>query len=169
MTPQPAHASGDADAEITTVFLLTDCDVLAQEAGTRLWRSVAAASGAEPAPRPTPAQLRNLKRLHPAYQGRLPRPDPDAQEPARTIEIYDPLTSSWSRVPKGACRTQVGETVFCTLPDGRYLVGGPSTAACATFDPGTNRWSTSPVPGARPVQGRRRPSAASVIAVRMTN
>ncbi len=159
--PQPA--SDDPDSEITTVFLLTDCDVLTQEQTTRLWRSVPTSPASEAPPTPTPAQLRNLKRMHPAYQGRLHRADPGPG----TMEIYDPLTSSWSAVPSGAGRAQVGDTICCTLPDGRYLFGGAASASCATYDPGTKRWSTSPIPSARPGSGRRRGASASVIAVRM--
>jgi hypothetical protein len=156
------------------VFLLTGSDVLAQEGETRLWRSVARPVDDAPAA-PTPAQLRNLKRMHPAYQDRLFRADGPAPSQAaahaggtRKMEIYDPLTSSWSPVRPGAGRAQVGEAVCCVLPDGRFLIGGLASASCATYDPGTNRWSTTRT---RPAGSRtsRRRSSASVIAVRMSN
>jgi hypothetical protein len=164
---------GDSDPDIK-VFLLTDSDVLAQERSTSLWRSVA--SPGEDAPSaPTPAQLRNLKRMHPAYHGRLARADgakPRTRAGAADggkMEIYDPLTSSWSAVPVGTDRAQVGEAVCCILPDGRVLIGSPASACCATYDPGTNRWSTSPVRPARSATSRRSGGPASVIAVRMSN
>src|SRR5438445_7378492 len=105
MTPTPP---GDRDADISEIriFLLTDSDVLAQEGESSLWRSVVRPVEDAPAA-PTPAQLRNLKRMHPAYQGRLWRADRPAKTPAvhagrtRKMEIYDPLTSSWSAVPPG--------------------------------------------------------------------
>src|SRR5437667_4343123 len=129
MTPTPP---GDPDTEISEirVFLLTDSDVLAQERDSNQWRSVARPAEDAPAA-PTPAQLRNLKRMHPAYQGRLSRADGPAKTPAmvhagrtQKMEIYDPLTSSWSPVPPGAGPAKVGDTVCCVLPDGRFLIGG---------------------------------------------
>jgi hypothetical protein len=180
MTTTPSGDSEPVLSDITEikVFLLTDSDVLAQEGDTSLWRSVARPVEDAPAA-PTPAQLRNLKRMHPAYQGRLHRADGSAGAPAaahaagtRTMEIYDPLTSSWSPVPRGAGRAQVGEAVCCILPDGRFLIGGLASASCATYDPGTDRWSTTPMPSSRPARSgtsRRTGGPASVIAVRMTN
>jgi hypothetical protein len=156
------------------VFLLTDSDVLAQDGSTSLWRSVARLVDDAPAA-PTPAQLRNLKRMHPAYQDRLFRADGPAKSPAGAhgavtrMEIYVPLTSSWSAVPPGAGRAQVGEAVCCILPDGRFLIGGLASASCATYDPGTNRWSTTPMRPAGSSTARRSSSSASVIAVRMSN
>jgi hypothetical protein len=170
MTTRPP---GDSNPDEIKVFLLTGSDVLAQEGESRLWHSVAQPVDGAPAA-PTPAQLRNLKRMHPAYQDRLFRADGPAKSQAaahagtRKMEIYDPLTSSWSPVPAGAGRAQVGEAVCCILPDGRFLIGGVASAGCATYDPGTNRWSTAPT---RPAGSStsRRSSSASVIAVRMSN
>ena len=176
------RSPGDSDPEIDEideineirVFLLTGSDVLAQEGDTSLWRSVARSVDDAPAA-PTPAQLRNLKRMHPAYQDRLFRADGPGSSQAvaqaggtRKMEIYDPLTSSWSPVPPGAGRAQVGEAVCCILPDGRFLIGGVASASCATYDPGTNRWSTTPTRSAGSSTSRRS-SSASVIAVRMSN
>src|SRR5205809_3757123 len=113
MTPTPP---GDPDTDISEirVFLLTDSDVLAQERESSLWRSVARPVEDAPAA-PTPAQLRNLKRMHPAYQGRLWRADGPAKTPAtvhagrpRKMAIYHPLTSSWSAAPPGASPATVG-------------------------------------------------------------
>jgi hypothetical protein len=174
MTTTP---SGDPEPEFSEirVFLLTDNDVLAQEGDTSLWRSVAQPAEDAPAA-PTPAQLRDLKRMHPAYQGRLARADGKAGVPAGAhvagtgrMEIYDPLTSSWSAVPRGAGRAQVGEAVCCILPDGRFLIGGLASASCATYDPGTNRWSTTSTRPPRSGTSRRSGRSASVIAVRMSN
>jgi hypothetical protein len=168
------HTEHTEDTEVheIRVFLLTDSDVLAQEGKTSLWRSVARPVEDAPAG-PTPAQLRKFKRMHPAYQGRLSRADgianpPAAAPAARKMEIYDPLTSSWSAVPPGAGRAQVGEAVCCILPDGRFLVGSVASASCATYDPGTNCWSTAPIP-ARSGTSRRSGGPASVIVVRMSN
>src|SRR5438552_14717965 len=172
MTPTPP---GDPDTDISEirVFLLTDSDVLAQERDSSLWRSVARPAEDAPAA-PTPAQLRNLKRLHPAYQGRLSRADGPARTPAvvhagrmQKMEIYDPLTSSWSPVPPGAGPAQVGDAVCCILPDGRFLIGGLASASCATYDPDTNRWT--PIRAVRSGNSRRSGSPTSVIAVRMSN
>jgi hypothetical protein len=182
MTTRPPDDSDPHSNEIDeieikeiNVFLLTGSDVLAQDGGTSLWRSVARPVDDAPAA-PTPAQLRNLKRMHPAYQDRLFRADGPAKSPAgahaagsRKMEIYDPLTSSWSAVPPGAGRAQVGEAVCCILPDGRFLIGGLASASCATYDPGTNRWSTTPMRPAGSSTARRSSSSASVIAVRMSN
>jgi hypothetical protein len=182
MTTRPPGDSDPETSEIDEikpideikVFLLTGSDVLAQEGETSLWRSVARPVDDAPAA-PTPAQLRNLKRMHPAYQDRLFRADGPAKSQAgaraggtRKMEIYDPLTSSWSPVPAGAGRAQVGEAVCCILPDGRFLIGGVASTSCATYDPGTNRWSTAPTRPAGSTTSRRS-NSASVIAVRMSN
>jgi hypothetical protein len=182
MTTRPPRDSDPENSEIDEfnqineiddikVFLLTGSDVLAQEGESRLWHSVAQPVDAGP----TPAQLRNLKRMHPAYQDRLFRADGPAKSEAgahaggtRKMEIYDPLTSSWSPVPPGAGRAQVGEAVCCILPDGRFLIGGVASTSCATYDPGTNRWSTAPTRPAGSTTSRRS-NSASVIAVRMSN
>ena len=174
MTPTPP---GDPDTDISEirVFLLTDSDVLAQERESSLWRSVARPVEDAPAA-PTPAQLRNLKRMHPAYQGRLWRADGPAKTPAavhagrpRKMEIYDPLTSSWSAVPPGASPAKVGDAVCGMLPDGRFLIGDLASATCATYDPDTNRWSTTSMRAARSGNSRRSGGPASVIVVRMSN
>ena len=174
MTPTPP---GDRDADISgiRIFLLTDSDVLAQEGESSLWRSVVRPVEDAPAG-PTPAQLRNLKRMHPAYQGRLSRADGPARTPAavhagrtQKMEIYDPLTSSWSAVPPGAGPAKVGDAVCCILPDGRFLIGDLASATCATYDPDTNRWSTTSMRAARSGNSRRSGGPASVIVVRMSN
>jgi len=174
MTPTPP---GDPDTDISEirVFLLTEGHVLAQEGEGSLFWSVARPVEDAPAA-PTPAQLRQLKRMHPAYQGRLSR----ANGPARTLaavhagrthkmEIYDPLTASWSAVPPGAGPAKVGDAVCCILPDGRFLIGGLASASCATYDPDTDRWSTISMREARPGNSRRGGGPASVIVVRMSN
>jgi hypothetical protein len=174
MTPTPP---GDPDTDISEirVFLLTDGDVLAQEAEGSLFCSVARPVEDAPAA-PTPAQVRNLKRMHPAYQGRLWRADGPARTPAavpagrrRKMEIYDPLTSSWSAVPPGAGPAKVGNAVCGMLPDGRFLIGGLASPSCATYDPDTDRWSTTSMRAARSGNSRRSSGAASVIVVRMSD
>ncbi|HWD71707.1 MAG TPA: hypothetical protein VG779_04205 [Actinomycetota bacterium] len=174
MTPTPP---GDPDADISEirVFLLTEGDVLAQEGEGSLFCSVARPVEDAPAA-PTPAQLRNFKRMHPAYQGRLWRADGPARTPAaapagrtRKMEIYDPLTSSWSAVPPGAGPAKVGDAVCGMLPDGRFLIGGIASASCATYDPDTDRWSTTSIGAARSGNSRRSGGPASVIVVRMSN
>jgi hypothetical protein len=173
MTPTPP---GDPDADISEirVFLLTDGDVLAQEGEGSLFCSVARPVEDAPAA-PTPAQLRNFKRMHPAYHGRPWRADGPAKSPAavragrtRKMEIYDPLTSSWSAVPPGAGPAKVGNAVCGMLPDGRFLIGGLASASCATYDPDTDRWSTTSMRETRPGNSRRG-GPTSVIVVRMSN
>ncbi len=174
MTPTPP---GDPDADISEirVFLLTDTDVLAQEGEGSLFCSVARPVE-DPPPAPTPAQLRQFKRMHPAYQGRLWQADGPAKTPAtmpaglrRKMEIYDPLTSSWSAVPPGAGPAKVGNAVCGMLPDGRFLIGGLASASCATYDPDTDRWSTTSMRGAPSGNARRSGAPVSVIVVRMSN
>lgn len=171
IVPEP----GGTGSEITRVFLLTDTDVLVQDQGTSLWRSVSTqpAEGASP----TPAQLRNLKRVHPAYQGRLARAGGNGARRAPGLgagrmEIYNPLTATWSAVPGGAGRAQVGDAVCFELPDGRLLIGGQASSSCATYDPGTDCWSTSQASSTRHRRTStpsRRGAPASVIAVRVSN
>ena len=149
-------------------FLLTDTGVLVQEETTKLWRSVSAEDAADPtdAGALTPAQLRQLRRqMHPADKGRPGPPGgrPHAGGDGSKMEIYDPLTASWAPVPARAQRAQVGETVYCLLPDGRFLIGGLASASCATYDPSTNRWSTN---STGPSRGASR-GPGGVIAIRL--
>ena len=158
----------DPGAEVTTVvFLLTGSGVVASQQGTAMWRSVPTPPSGEPGP--TPAQLRRAKRAHPAFQGRFPRADAAFPPPAGpggggTVEIYDPLTASWSAVPQGARQAKVGEAFCSVLPDGRFLIGAPAAGSVATYDPTTRQWSTAVQPQ---VPGRRGGKASSFIAVRL--
>lgn len=163
--------------ESPVVFLLTDTDVLVQEEGTKLWRSVSLADGAV-APKlegsevrsDAGAQLRALRRdkarrVHPAGSAHRIA-DRSADGPR--LEIYNPLTSTWATIPSVGQRAQVGDALCARLPDGRVLISAAGRAAsgpCATYDPATGQWSTvagTGSPGAR----RRGSTALSVIAVR---
>lgn len=184
---QPGTA-GDPGAEVATVvFLLTGTGVLTSEDGTAMWRSVPVPPSGTSGP--TPAQYRRAKRAHPAFQGRLPRADGAFESSARpqptsgagggaaktpagstsvpvesaTVEIYDPLTASWSAVPPGVRQTKVGEAFCSVLPDGRFLIGAPAAGPVATYDPTTRQWSTA----GPPAPGRRSAKASSFIAVRL--
>ena len=167
--PGPATNPG---AEVTTVvFLVTGSGVLASEEGTAMWRSVPTPPSGEPAP--TAAQLRRARRAHPAFQGRLPSADA-ASEPGAgpdrgpselgTVEIYDPMTASWSAVPPGVRQAKVGEAFCSVLADGRFLIGGPAAGPVATYDPTTRQWSTAVQ---QQVHGRHGGKASSFIAVRL--
>ncbi|GAC1363756.1 MAG: hypothetical protein NVSMB32_05630 [Actinomycetota bacterium] len=175
--PNRAERQGQTDSGSGQVFLLTDTGILAQEEGTRLWRSIPAQHGsAGGADVPTAAQLRSLRRNpgggrsrppHAASGGTAQRPKmAEEMHPAGTVEIYNPLTATWSAVPRGARRAQVGETVCCLLPDGRMLIGARASASCATYDPARNQWSTAALP---PGSARRTTGVATVIAVRVSD
>jgi len=152
--PGPAT---DPGAEVTTVvFLLTGSGVLASEEGTAMWRSVPTPPSGEPAP--TAAQLRRARRAHPAFQGRLANAD------AASVEIYDPMTASWSAVPPGVRQAKVGEAFCSVLADGRFLIGGPAAGPVATYDPTTRQWSAAVQ---LQVHGRHGGKASSFIAVRL--
>jgi len=181
-----ASPGPEPGAEVTAVvFLLTGTGVLAREDGTAMWRSLPTPPTDDAAP--TPAQLRRAKRAHPAFQGRLPSAgaafellreasvasraaEPEAERkrsPARTgepstVEIYDPLTASWSAIPPGVRQARVGETICTVLPDGRFLIGAPAAGPVATFDPVARQWSA-----AAPPAHERRGGKASFIAVRL--
>lgn len=145
------------------MFLLTDAGIMVQEEGTSLWRSVALPD--EAVARPTAAQLRSL-RHPPEGRRQVPSAAGHGAAASRTLEIYNPLTATWSPVPNGVTRAQVGEAVCCLLPDGRLLIGGPASGSCATYDPAAQRWSTAPV---QPSGARRGAGAGSVIVIRLSD
>ena len=58
-------------------------------------------------------------------------------------EIYDPVSDSWSPIPKPGTWAQVGDAASCILPDGRLMIGALQTPDCTIYDPSTNTWTAA--------------------------
>jgi hypothetical protein len=58
-------------------------------------------------------------------------------------EIYDPASDTWTAMASPPGWTQVGDAVCCVLPDGRFMIGALTTTACAIYDPATNSWTAA--------------------------
>jgi len=123
------------------VFLLTDSDVLAQDGGSSLWRSVASA-GRGMRRRQRLRSLRDLKRMTPPTRAGSRRAEGKPKAPreahaaaTRRMEIYDPLTSFVVACPGGPGAPRSGRFVCCILPDGRFLIGARRRQAAPPTTP----------------------------------
>ena len=58
------------------------------------------------------------------------------------VEIYDPVSDSWSSLPNPPGWTNIGDAPTCVLPDGRLLLGNINAVGTAIYDPVANTWST---------------------------
>ncbi len=56
-------------------------------------------------------------------------------------EIYDPVSDTWSPIPSPPGWSQVGDASCCVLPDGRFMIGALLSPSCVIYDPSTNSWS----------------------------
>ena len=71
----------------------------------------------------------------------------DAGGDTNTVEIYDPLTNTWTSLPNfdlpGWNKT-LGDVSACLLADGRLLLGSIVSNNTAFFDPTTNAFTAGP-------------------------
>ena len=62
-----------------------------------------------------------------------------------TVELYDPLSDSWTNLSAPAGWSSLGDAPSCVLPDGRVMVGNSflGTNPVALFDPATQEWESA--------------------------
>ena len=60
-----------------------------------------------------------------------------------TVEIYNPVTNTWTNAPSPPGWVRIGDAPGCVLPDGRFMVGQVLTAQTAIYDPTTNAWTAA--------------------------
>jgi hypothetical protein len=58
-------------------------------------------------------------------------------------EIYDPETDVWTTLATPAGWTAIGDASSCVLPDGRVLLGYLYDSRCAIYDPVANTWAAA--------------------------
>jgi hypothetical protein len=56
------------------------------------------------------------------------------------VQLYDPVTDSWTILPNPPGWTQIGDPTSTVLADGRLLFGNSGNAAMALFDPQTQAY-----------------------------
>ena len=56
------------------------------------------------------------------------------------VEIYDPVSDSWTSLPNPPGWTNIGDAPTCVLPDGRLLLGNINAVGTAIYDPVANTW-----------------------------
>jgi hypothetical protein len=59
---------------------------------------------------------------------------------ALEVQLYDPVTDSWTILPNPPGWTNIGDPASTVLADGRVLFGNPNNAAMALFDPQTRTY-----------------------------
>ncbi len=64
-----------------------------------------------------------------------------------TMQIYDPVTDSWTAVATPPGWTGIGDAVSCVLADGTFLLGSFNSANAALFDPATQIWQATGAKG----------------------
>ncbi len=61
-----------------------------------------------------------------------------------TVEIYNPVTNSWTSINPPAGWTEIGDAPSAVLPDGRVLVGDINSQRAAIYDPVAGTWTATP-------------------------
>lgn len=59
---------------------------------------------------------------------------------ALEVQLYDPVTDTWTILPTPTGWTNIGDPASTVLADGRVLFGNPNNAAMALFDPQTQTY-----------------------------
>ena len=59
---------------------------------------------------------------------------------ALEVQLYDPVTDTWTILPTPTAWTNIGDPASAVLADGRVLFGNPNNAAMALFDPQTQTY-----------------------------
>jgi hypothetical protein len=140
---------------MSTMLLLTDGTVLAQDAGTpNWWLLTPDANGSYVNGKWSTRSPMHHSRLYYASavlgDGRVfvaGGEYSDAGGDTTTAEIYDPLNDTWTEIPAPAGWTEIGDAPCAVLRDGRVLLGQINGQATGIFDPASGTWSVGPLKG----------------------
>ena len=140
-----------APFDISTMLLLTDGTVMAQEAGGARWARLT--------PDDRGSYVRGIwSAMAPMRDGRSYYASAVLRDGRVLIcggeastagimtnrcEVYDPLTDTWTDVPPPSGWGRVGDAASAVLPDGRVLIGNPGDPRTAVWDPETGLWTAS--------------------------
>jgi hypothetical protein len=59
-----------------------------------------------------------------------------------TVEIYDPVSDSWTNLPTPPGWRKIGDAPSCVLPDGRVILGNIEANDTAIWHPDSNTWTS---------------------------
>ena len=140
---------------VSTMLLLLDGTVLAQDSGTvNWWQLTPDAKGSYVNGTWSTRAPMHHSRLYYASavlkDGRVfvaGGEYSDAGADTTTAEIFDPLTDSWTEIAAPAGWTAIGDAPCTVLPDGRVLLGQINGQATGIFDPSTGTWAVGALKG----------------------
>lgn len=153
--PAQAWTAQDVPFNASTMFLLTDGRVLAEDEGADnngtknwwiltpdangsyqqgSWRQVASASKDRVYFASAVLPDGRVLVVGGEYTG-------GKQSEDNTGEIYDPVKNTWSPIKPPTGWSEVGDAPCTLLPDGRLLLGSISDSRTAIYDPKTNSWT----------------------------
>jgi Kelch motif len=67
--------------------------------------------------------------------------DENSASQLNAVELFDPISKTWSVIPPPPGWTKIGDAPCCVLPDGNFLLGSIEGKACAIYDPIKASWS----------------------------
>jgi hypothetical protein len=67
----------------------------------------------------------------------------DVETDLCAVDLYDPVSDSWTALSAPANWTVIGDAPCCVLPDGSVLLGSIRDGMCVRFDPGSRGWSSA--------------------------
>ncbi|TAK91029.1 MAG: hypothetical protein EPO06_06850 [Burkholderiaceae bacterium] len=67
----------------------------------------------------------------------------NTQDDTANSEIYNPVTDTWTSISPPTGITQIGDSVCCLLPDGRFLLGSFNSTTVSIFNPATSTWTAA--------------------------
>lgn len=67
----------------------------------------------------------------------------NANDDTAASEIYDPIADSWTGLAPPAGVTQIGDSVCCTLADGRFLLGSFAGTSTFLLDAAATNWTAA--------------------------
>jgi Kelch motif len=136
----------------STMLLLTDGTVLAQESGGKRWLRLSPdqhgsyINGAW-SPQSSMANTRLYYASAVLDDGRVfvaGGEYSDAGGDTNKAELFNPVLDQWSPLPPPPGWNNIGDAPCTVLPDGRLLLGSIFDQRTAIYDPGTNAWTAGP-------------------------
>ena len=136
---------------VSTMILLTDGRVMAQEEGQKHWHALAPDSDGSYL-NGTWSTLKDMsfwRRYYASSMLKDGRVVVVGGEQSGDVgdtnkgEIYDPVSDTWSPIPSPPGWATVGDASSCMLPDGRLMIGDLPSGRCTIFDPTSNTWTAA--------------------------
>jgi Kelch motif protein len=133
----------------STMLLLTDGRVMAQEEGTQHWYALTPDTSGSYVDGSWSA-LADMAIFRRYYASAILRDgrviviggeQSSAGDDTNRGEIYDPVADAWTPIPPPPGWAMVGDASCCLLPNGTLMIGALVDPRCAIFHPETDSWS----------------------------